>query len=281
MIDALLTGYTSVVDMVSPAVHRVFDPLHMTGVGTYWHIMVVSLGIHHLFFRALPVLSKLTFPRVYGQLSDEDKRSWTVCILSLAHCIFDTCFVAAYLGNPALTSDKMRGRNTDFEIYLSITQGYYIWDMLLCIRNYRSYGPMYLLHAGLGVYALLILTSGHLQFYSLVYILPEVSSVFLNIRHLLKFAGKSDTLIYKLNFLLFAVSFVGIRFGYEAYHSVLLVAKTYNGDIGGTYYPFALFISLMGLTLTTLNIIWMRQIATVTYYTLFKPKPKKPAQKSE
>ncbi|KAJ1665292.1 hypothetical protein IW140_000646 [Coemansia sp. RSA 1813] len=283
MIDALLTGYNELVHALSPLVHRIFDPLHMTGVGTYWHIMLVSLGIHHLFYRALPVLSKLTFPRVYGRLSDEDKRSWTVCVLCLVHCAFDTWFIAAYLSNQAMNSDKMRGRDSDFEIYLSITQGYYIWDMLLCIRNYKSYGPMYLVHAALGVYALLILTSGHLQFYALVYILPEVSSVFLNIRHLLKLAGQSDTTLYRANFLIFVLSFIGVRFGFEAYHSLLLVRRTYNGNTGEAYYPFAVFISMMGLTLTTLNLIWLRQILTATYYTLFKSKPKsiKKQHKSE
>ncbi|KAJ2524925.1 hypothetical protein GGI11_000457 [Coemansia sp. RSA 2049] len=168
----------------------------------------------------------------------------------------------------------MRGRDGNLEIYLSITQGYYIWDMVLCIKNYKDYGPMYLVHAALGVYALLILTSGHLQFYSLVYILPETSSVFLNIRHLLKLAGKSNTALYKANFLIFTITFIGVRFGFEAYHSLLLVAKTYNGDTGLAYYPFACFIALMGITLTALNIIWLRQILTATYYTLFKSNAK-------
>ncbi|KAJ1902534.1 hypothetical protein LPJ81_003556 [Coemansia sp. IMI 209127] len=281
MIDALLSGYSQAVNALSPVVHRIFDPLHMTGVGTYWHIMLLSLGAHHLFFRMLPVLSKLTFPHTYGRLSDVDKRTWAVCFLSLIHCVFDACFVLAYIHNQTLNSDKMRGRDKDFEIYLSIAQGYYMWDMLLCIRNYKDYGPMYLVHASLGVYSLLILTSGHLQFYSLVYLLPEVSSVFLNIRHLMKLSGKSDTLLYKANFLVFVISFIGIRFGIEAYHSVVLAKKVYYRTTGDAYYPFAVFISVMGIALTTLNFIWMRQIAAATYYTLFKSNSKKLERKSE
>ncbi|KAJ2660704.1 hypothetical protein IWW48_002801 [Coemansia sp. RSA 1200] len=274
MADALLAGYNALVHSISPLVHRIFDTLHLTGVGKYWHIMLVSLAVHHLVSRTLPHLSKLMLPGVYGRLSSQDKRAWSVSVLCLLHCVFDVCFVVAYLGNATLAGDKMSGRNGDLEIYLSITQGYYIWDMVLCIKNYKDYGPMYLVHAALGVYALLILTSGHLQYYSLVYLLPETSSVFLNIRHLLKLAGKSNTALYKANFLIFTVTFIGVRFGFEAYHSLLLAVKTYNGDTGLAYYPFACFIALMGITLTALNIIWLRQILTATYYTLFKSNSK-------
>ncbi|KAJ2005625.1 hypothetical protein GGI04_001079 [Coemansia thaxteri] len=261
-------GIHGVLSVLDSAVHAVFDPLHLTGVSMYWKIMALSLLAHFLLLKIMPTLSELLVPRVYGRLSDSDKRGWDICVTSLLHTLFDSAFIIAYLNDPTLNGDKMGGYSEQFEILLSIAQGYYIWDLAICLMDYSSYGLMYLIHGSLGVFGLMVLTSRQLQFYAIPYLLPEVSSVFLNIRHLLKYAGQTSSLLYKVNFALFMLAFIGIRVGFEAFHSYHLAVNVYRGNTDTVFYPFAVYFAILGITLTVLNLIWLRQILNAAYYTL-------------
>ncbi|KAJ2813111.1 hypothetical protein H4S07_000921 [Coemansia furcata] len=268
------SGLSALTSGLDSAIHAVFDPMHLSGVGKYWKVTIVSLVVHLMIFKAVPIVTKLFMPRVYKKLSDADKRSWSVYVLSLLHSVYDSAFIIAYMNNPALNGDKMGGYNEQFEYLLATTLGYYVWDLSLCMLDYSNYGLMYLIHGGLGVFGLIIITSRQLQFYAIPYLLPELSSVFLNLRHLLKYAGKSDSLVYKVNFLMFLVAFISIRLGFETYHSYYLALDVYRGNTGDVFYPFAVYYAILGITLTTLNVIWLRQILYATYYTFFADSKK-------
>ncbi|KAJ2766227.1 hypothetical protein IWQ56_003798 [Coemansia nantahalensis] len=260
------------------ALHAVFDPLALAGVGNYWRVAVASLVAHTLLYLAVPALSAAVVPRTHGRLSAADRKTWAVSITGLVHCVYDVCVIAAYFCDPALNGDRMDGFNTRFEWHLAVALGYYAWDLGLCVRDYSEYGVMYLIHGGLGVFGLLILTSQQLQFYAIPYLLPELSTVFLNVRHLLKLAGRAGTVTYKINFAVFLATYVATRVGFEAYHSALLVAAVVRGQTGGVCYPFAAFFAVLGVTLTVLNTIWLRQILHVAYHTIIQPKRKLPAK---
>ncbi|KAJ1729434.1 hypothetical protein LPJ61_003520 [Coemansia biformis] len=244
--------------------------------------MLASLVAHTLFYRAAPMLSALALPQTYGRMSAEDKKGWAVSLTSLSHCVIDVWFLFAYFGDPALNGDKMDGTNRAFEWYLAVALGYYVWDLTLCIRDYAQYGLMYAIHGGLGVFGLLILTSEQLQFYAFPYLLPELSSIFLHARHLLKYAGHTGGIVYKANFAVFLVTYVATRVGFEAYYSVILVATVTRGETGAVFYPYAVFFAVLGITLTVLNTIWLRQIINAAYYTLAKqPTKKRPETKAD
>lgn len=244
--------------------------MHFPGIPEYWHIMAVSVLAHTALAKLIPRASKLAFPGVYGRLNPETKEAWCVSVMALIHSVIDSVFVLAFLNDPALNQDKMGGYQPQFEFMLSIAQGYYTWDMILCITNFDTYGFMYLIHAALGVFGILVATSRHLQFYAIPFLIPEVSSVFLHTRHLLKFSGLSHTLLYKANFLAFLVAFVFIRVGFENYHTFSLIGSIWRGETGKVYFPFAVYFAVLGVVLMILNFIWLKQILTITYYTLTK-----------
>ncbi|KAJ2408444.1 hypothetical protein J3F80_002095 [Coemansia sp. RSA 2526] len=278
MISSLISGGNMMLDSIDPWVHAAFDPLHLSGVGAYWRVISASLLGHIVLLRLLPLASKLLFPNAYGRLSTADKHAWCVSLTTLVHSIYDSFFILAFINHPVLNDNKMDGFNQNFEYYLAVAMGYYMWDLSTCIINFADYGYMYLIHGSLGVFGLLIVISRHLQFYAIPYLLPELSSVFLHIRHLLKFAGYSNTLLYKVNFLIFLVAYVGIRIGFEAYHSARLVIDVYHKRTGHAFYPYAVFYAILGITLTTLNVIWLRQILKAAYYTLYPTTKKNKAK---
>ncbi|KAJ2493690.1 hypothetical protein IWW37_000321 [Coemansia sp. RSA 2050] len=268
-------GLSALSSGLDSAIKDVFDPMHLSGVGAYWKVMLVSLLVHIAVFRAVPIVTNLLVPRVYGRMSDTDKRSWSICVVSMLHSVYDSAFIIAFFNDSSLNIDKMGGYNEQFEYLLATAMGYYIWDLSICLSDYSNYGLMYLIHGGLGVFGLFVLTSRQLQFYAIPYLLPELSSVFLNIRHLLKYAGKANSLTYKVNFALFLVAFTSIRVGFEAYHSFYLALDVYRGNTGNVFYPFAVYFAILGITLTTLNLIWLRQILNAAYYTFFAGSKKK------
>ncbi|KAI7831057.1 hypothetical protein BX661DRAFT_180561, partial [Kickxella alabastrina] len=102
--------------------------------------------------------------------------------------------IISHFNSPGLMKSDGRVRHA-FRAFLPWVLGYYIWDM--------SYGFTYLIHAFLGVFGILVLTSRQLQFYAIPFLLPELS----------------DSLVYKANFVLFLITYVGIRIGYEMYQS--------------------------------------------------------------
>ncbi|KAJ1946543.1 hypothetical protein FBU59_002001 [Linderina macrospora] len=274
MIETLCT-WKSVVD---DALHEIFDPLHLPGVGKYWHVMLASYLVFYMIKLGSRPVSQMVLPRIYGQFDAKTKQDWDVAVTALIHTVFDSVVIGWYLFEGSLATDRMDGYNETFEFLLAVMQGYYIWDLVICVTSYSVYGLPYLIHAGLGVLGLLILTSRQLQFYAIPYLLPEVSSVFLNIRHLLKYAGKSGSLAYKVNFAVFTVAFVVIRLGYEAYYSYVLAVDVYNGDVGNVYKPFAMYFTALGVTLTCLNVMWFREVLVAAYYTLAKSPKSKTAE---
>ncbi|KAJ2780652.1 hypothetical protein GGI15_003464 [Coemansia interrupta] len=213
-------------------------------------------------------------------MSKEDKRVWKTSMVGLVHAVYDSWFIIKHINDPALNGNRMDGYNPQFELFLALALGYYAWDLTVCISNYKSYGPMYLIHAALGVFGILILTSRHLQFYAIPFLLPEFSSVFLNIRHLLKAAGLSKSFVYKVNFIVFLVAYILIRIGFELYHAINLVAAVYSGNTGNAFYPFAVYFAVLGVTLTALNFIWLKQVLVAASYTL-STKAKKQNVKAE
>ncbi|KAJ1875641.1 hypothetical protein LPJ55_000453 [Coemansia sp. RSA 990] len=280
MIVSLVTGINSILAEADPLVHAVFDPLHLPGVGSYWRISLASLLVHIGLLYAFRPISSLLFPRSFKRLSAADQQGWCVAMVAVVHTAFDTWFILKFINHPALNNDKMDGFSAEFEYYLAIALGYYVWDLSTCIYNYANYGVMYLIHGGLGVFGLLILISRQLQFYAIPYLLPELSSIFLNIRHLLKYAGLGQSLVYKVNFAIFFVAYVVIRIGFEAYHSAKLVGYVYHHNIGNVCYPYAVFFAILGITLTVLNTIWLRQIVNAAYYTLYPQSTKRKSKAS-
>ncbi|KAJ2769700.1 hypothetical protein IWQ57_002994 [Coemansia nantahalensis] len=276
MFSGLLASHqTSLADQ---ALHAVFDPLRLAGIGNYWRVVGASLAAHTLLYRAVPALSAAVVPRIFGRLSAADRKTWAVSAICLAHCVYDVCVIAAYFHDPALNGDRMDGFNTRFEWHLAVALGYYAWDLGLCVRDFGNYGPMYLIHGVLGVFGLLILTSQQLQFYAIPYLLPELSSIFLHARQLLKLAGRAGTVAYKANFAVFLATYVATRIGFEAYQSALLIAAVVRGQTGGAFYPFAVFFAVLGVTLTVLNTIWLRQILRAAYHTILQPTGEPPAK---
>ncbi|KAJ2721038.1 hypothetical protein GGI07_004228 [Coemansia sp. Benny D115] len=258
----------SLLDRADAWVHAVFDPLHLSGVGEYWQTMALSLIVHIAYFKAVPFASRLLLPQVYNNMSKQEKRSWEISFTGLAHAIFDSWFILTYFNSVALNSDKMDGYDKGFEYLLAWAHGYYVWDLTICLTDFKNYGVSYVIHGALGAFGLLVLTSRQLQFYAIPYLLPELSSVFLNIRHILKCSGLTDTLLYKVNFVMFLLAFVVVRIGFEAYHSLLLIGTVYRGETGNVYYPYAVYFAILGVTLTALNIMWLKQILVAAYYTL-------------
>ncbi|KAJ2455774.1 hypothetical protein EV183_000621 [Coemansia sp. RSA 2336] len=279
MMLSIVAGINDILAGADPLVHAIFDPLRLQGVGSYWRITLASLLVHVALLYAFRPISSLLFPRVFKRLSAADQQGWCVAMTAIVHTAFDTWFILKFISHPALNSNKMDGHSAEFEFYLAIALGYYVWDLSTCIYNYSEYGIMYLIHGGLGVFGLLILISRQLQFYAIPYLLPELSSVFLNIRHLLKYAGLSGSLVYKVNFAIFFAAYVVIRIGFEAYHSVKLVGYVYHHNTGKVFYPYAVFFAILGITLTVLNTIWLRQIVNAAYYTLY-PQSNKRKSKS-
>ncbi|KAI8318620.1 hypothetical protein GQ54DRAFT_300149 [Martensiomyces pterosporus] len=262
----IAAGWLGQVDSV---LHSAFDPLRLEGVGTYWRVMLIAFLSNVVIFRLSSPVSAFLMPKVYSRLSAADKRTWCICTTSLIHTILDSAVMLAYLNSPDLNSDKMDGYNEGFEYFLAVVQGYYIWDMVVCLVDFSSYGFMYVIHAGLGIFGLLVLTSRQLQFYAIPYLLPELSSVFLNIRFLLKLAGHASTLLYRINFAVFVLVFVAIRMGFENYHSYQLAKAVIRGDVGSVHYPYAVYFAALGVALMVLNVIWLRQITVAAYYTLY------------
>ncbi|KAJ1938456.1 hypothetical protein GGF37_004804 [Kickxella alabastrina] len=243
--------------------------MHLSGIGNYWRVTAVALIVHVVYYKLVPVLSMLLLPKVYGRMTKSEKQSWDIGFISLPHTIFDSWLIISHFNSPALNENRMDGYDTHFEHFLPWVLGYYIWDMFICLTNLRSYGFTYLIHAFLGVFGILVLTSRQLQFYAIPFLLPELSSVFLNIRHIMKSARLSDSLVYKANFMLFLITYVGIRIGYEMYQSFGLAVAVYRGEIGNVYYPFAVYFAVLGITLTVLNFIWLKQIINAAQYMLF------------
>lgn len=94
---------------------------------------------------------------------------------------------------------------------LSVSVGYFIWDVQICFKYYSIYGAAFALHGVMALIALIISFQPYMMNLVSYFMLVEISTIFLHINWFLIKLGYKDTVIFKFSNSLLLLSYLVIR----------------------------------------------------------------------
>ena len=198
-------------------------------------------------------------------------------IVSLVHCF---CILPRSISVAVLTNWADLEEFYAFLPYVqttfAISSGYFLWDILACL--YLKNGIQFLAH-GILCFALYVMGQHpFLHSFGNLFLLFELSTPFLNLRRLLSYMDKQNTVIFDVNqkcfglfFFLFRIVFgvpLSAYFQYSAWHWIM--SDTPKPSVHS--YFVVCFNMLANVILNVLNIWWL-------YLLILKALEQKPKAK--
>lgn len=161
MFDASLRGFQESVTTFCNINHLTTLPLHV-------HQAVAVFLIYECIFTLLsPIISTSLFPNSYGRFPRRTRVNWDARVVSTVQATF-VSFMAlrVILGDDEGRSsmsrdDRLWGYSPASGRVQAFAAGYFLWDVLLCIRHLDVQGVSALLH---GVAALIITVTGFVSY---------------------------------------------------------------------------------------------------------------------
>ncbi len=218
----------------------------------YW---VAFWGLKPLLLAVVPVLSKK---------SRKDQLSAMVRLPSLINCVF-VVPLAWYLlaTDHQLASDRFFSQSRGGNVLVALAAGFFVFDLTHSVFDFQ--GVPFFLHAVLcsAVYCLALLLP-FCQYYGCVFLLFELSTVWLNVMWYVKFVfDLSDkSLVYRICATMFAISFFAARIVYGNYNNVFFFADVWRRLDEFNVPVLALFLTA-NVILTLLNAYWFWRIISV------------------
>lgn len=228
--------------------------------------MWIWIGVSAAFYWGVFFLSGPLCLALFSPLRHKERKEQLgafIRVPSLVNCAI-VVPLASYilLFDAASLPDRVRSTSLLSSALLSSAAGYFVFDVMHAAYDYH--GPAFLAHGLLcsTVYALALLTP-FVHYYGTVFLLYEVSTIFLNIGYFLKsvYEYPSNSPLMMLVNILFALAFLLCRlvYGtYESYFFFLDMRELIRVQGGLSLHP--ILFGLINILLGCLNIFWFSKI---------------------
>lgn len=183
--------------------------------------------------------------------------------------------LAFFSTDPALEADHINGISDQAQMIFAISCAYFFYDFLYLVFVAYKLDVEMVAHHTVVFTCFMIVQQPFLQYYSIRIILFELSTIFLNIRQMLKYVEKTQSSFYAFVETSFGVSFVLVRVVYGVTMSAGAFNEVYQKRNEVTRTRSMCFIGLANFFMTALNLYWLNIIVR----TKFKKKKKEVKRK--
>ncbi|KIJ69071.1 hypothetical protein HYDPIDRAFT_80212 [Hydnomerulius pinastri MD-312] len=156
-----------------------------------------------------PAVSRAIFPISYGKANKKTRKNWDAHVVSLVHALVVVVLASRCLNEKSLVEDRAFGVHRNAGFVCAIAIGYFIWDAIESIVHFTDIG--FVIH---GVACLTIFVLGSrpfVQYYSMRFLLWEVSTIFLDLHWFLDKTGKTGTTLQLVNGVALLGAFFSVR----------------------------------------------------------------------
>lgn len=246
----------------------------------HWACYPIVIG-SFLAFLAVYLLSPyvtraIGFGSVYDALSADGKIEWSARVLSTVHALVcSQGAIRVILSFPDPSDPLLTTELSTF--YTSVTYGYFLLDLALCVWHYRIFQAPFLIHGLVCSVAFAIMvTTGFLAYFACVFALWELSTPCVNVRGFMSDAGLKSHWFYNVNALCLYLVFTVARLcvGIPAIVVCWSGLYAHYHRVGGfllMYYQFAACVT------TCLNLWWWgRMTKMIAAKCGFLSKPRAP-----
>ena len=243
---------------------RLWD--HLPAVILFYIIFAIFSGLGRFL---ATVLLKNKLSQMDAKARKKLRVSWAHHIVAFANAVIITCMSLHYI--LGLKTENYRvGTHTYYpEVarILSVSAGYFIWDVQICFKYYSIYGTAFALHGVMALIALVISFRPYMMNLMSYYMLVEISTIFLHSNWFLIKLGYKNTIYFKISHGLLLTSYFIIRVLIAPYFVYETIRQTLDPNNTTAIWAKTIYCSNVVL-LALLSQFWFWKM---TYSTFFAP----------
>lgn len=228
------------------------------------HEIVASVVFYHIIMALCPWMATKLFGKNYTALSTKDRKNFDIHIVAFIQCLISIAAIAPLYQDKFLQENPILGYHPYAAFVSSITIGYFIWDLFVCLQYYSLFGMGFLVHA---VAALFVFASTLRPFcldWVCGFLAFELSSPFVNINWFLTklpadFAPAWFTVVNGLT-LIVVFFLVRIVWGFYAIYAVTLEFIKFKDQLPLWLVAIIIFLNF---SLDLLNVMWFQKMIKI------------------
>ncbi|ORX55343.1 hypothetical protein BCR36DRAFT_410281 [Piromyces finnis] len=263
----------------------VFDGFVAPRLKEYYKNILTWFLIFSVLYLSLNTFFKNVWKnKYYLKLSNYKRKDWNSRVVAFIHAIIVSPFCIFLICKFGFPWDKNENDYSDKEINIfystiSISIGYFMWDIIYSVGDYKKGGIGFVIH-GFGAFLIYIFTfkSNVLGHYAIMYLIYEFSTIFLHTYWVFDKIDLTGSIGQLISSLLLLVTFFTVRiaigsiFIFKLLHDII-----FDREVCSVY--LSLYFVLNIIPMQTLNYIWFYKMI----YSIFKhfEPSKKPNHESK
>ncbi|KAI8871961.1 DUF887-domain-containing protein [Ramicandelaber brevisporus] len=207
------------------------------------------------------VVSPVLFPKTFSNMNRFTQLNWHIHTVSHFHAILILYLAIPVLSDANLNSDHIYGYSHDGGVLVATTCGYFLWDVLICLRYVNKFGIGFVLH---GASALTVMSLGlqpYLMYFGARFLMVELSTPFLNHHWWMDKLSLTGSKLQLVNGIVLMALFFASRIiwcPYVSYYLWKAVLSEYS--IGKLHIPLVVAYLSSNIAVNALNFMWLSQM---------------------
>ncbi|KAH6583788.1 hypothetical protein BASA61_007847 [Batrachochytrium salamandrivorans] len=221
-----------------------------------WHILLSATTIQIIFLASCWLSSPISH---YARLAPTKKASWGMHVVSMIFSLAICTLAVPVFYTPELAADKLFGYSYYSGIVYSIACGYFLWDICVSVYYIEECGIGFVAHA-VACFSVFILSfRPFLYYYGSVFLMFEISTVFLNIHWFCDKTGRAGTTLQWVNGIILLTTFFSVRLVFGIYQSMRFFMTCFEQWDSVPKYLFIVY-AMSNILLCSLNIFWFSRM---------------------
>jgi len=243
-------------------VNQTLDYVNLSPLKPHWHLILATTSACFILQFLSPYLTALIIPQHYKTFSKKAKRDWGLHLVAFVHALYSVPAALYFVtsnkpGIKALKANPVLGFDDGVAAALAVSTGYFFWDTFVSI--FYSQGPGFVLHGLSCLTVFLYSYKPMAQGFGPVFLLWEISSIFLNIHWCLDKLNLTGSRTQMVNGFFLVSTFFLVRIVGGCYATYWFVGSLHSKQVR-SHVPtiVSLFYTATILLLDALNLYWIK-----------------------
>ncbi|CAL9734289.1 hypothetical protein MOSE0_E02630 [Monosporozyma servazzii] len=182
-VNSTLTGSQIIIQTVDPLLKYSW----FSQSNNYYLLHLHEIAYAFLFYQTIssfiaPMVNRLIFGERYTSIKDEKlKIDFDIHVVSMVQALISLYIIWPVLTLPFFSHNIATYQNDYCSMVSSLSAGYFVWDLIVCLKYIHIYGFQYLIHAVVALYGSLVPLMPVIQVWVPKILMYEASTPFVNI----------------------------------------------------------------------------------------------------
>ncbi|OZJ02451.1 hypothetical protein BZG36_04399 [Bifiguratus adelaidae] len=199
--------------------HPLFVSLGVPTLTNHYHVILATTLTCNVIFQISRTISPYLFPKSFARMKGYQKTSFHIHVVSFLHAAILCTFSFPLFWNETLMADHVFGYDPNATDIHSLATGYFLWDAFTALKYHKDQGIGMVMH-GVCAFTVFILSyRPFINYYGAVFIMFELSTIFLNINWFMDKLGYTGSKAQLINGIILLSAFFGVRVIFGTYMS--------------------------------------------------------------